>query len=415
MVGSNSNALQLLRHRKSPSRLLLSPKAMELALTKERMRCDRFGQFFSLIVIQLDHATSGDSASQIRLLAKILHKRLRLTDEKGLLLKGGLGVLLPMTESNGANVVLYSIIHAAKRNSLTFEAEVFTYSGKEISPKTPTTADRSSDPDSKILFDDESSDDDSVIESSVNSSRKTVATVASLVRVNTAIRVDDSSQTRRSSNGQIVSTSTVPTTYICKSYPAWKRCLDVGLALLGLVISTPIILIVAIAIKLTSKGPIFFRQMRAGQFGNAFPMYKLRTMVVDAEELKEKLHLLNERDGPAFKIKNDPRVTRLGKLLRKTGIDELPQLWNVLVGQMAIVGPRPLPCNEDAKCLVWHRRRLDTKPGLTCIWQILKSRNVSFSDWMRMDLTYTDKRTIANDVGLMFKTVWAVFLGRVGH
>jgi lipopolysaccharide/colanic/teichoic acid biosynthesis glycosyltransferase len=144
-------------------------------------------------------------------------------------------------------------------------------------------------------------------------------------------------------------------------------------------------------------------------------MYKLRTMVVDAEELKAKLHELNERDGPAFKIKNDPRVTRIGNFLRKTGMDELPQLWNVLMGHMAIVGPRPLPCNEDIKCKVWQRRRLDTKPGLTCIWQISKSRKVSFDEWMRMDLHYADKRTIIGDFSLMVKTVMAVFLGRVGH
>ncbi len=415
MVDSKSNAVEQQRQRKSPSPLLLSPKAMESALTKERMRCDRFGQFFSLIVILPNHVTSGDSLRQFRLLANILHKRLRLIDEKGLLLKGGLGVLLPMTEWHGAEVVLNSIIHAAKRNGLTFEAEVFTYSGKETFPNTQITEDRSSEPDSEIIFDDELRAEDTILESSANSSRSTVAMVETPDRVNAVIRVNHSSQTRRSGYGQMATTRTVPTTYICRQYPAWKRCMDVGFALLGLVISIPVILIVAIAIKLTSKGPIFFRQMRSGQFGNAFPIYKLRTMVVDAEELKEKLHPLNERDGPAFKIKNDPRVTRLGGLLRKTGIDELPQLWNVLVGHMAIVGPRPLPCNEDAMCKVWHRRRLDTKPGLTCIWQISKSRNISFSDWMRMDLKYTDKRTIASDIGLMFKTVLAVFLGRVGH
>jgi lipopolysaccharide/colanic/teichoic acid biosynthesis glycosyltransferase len=144
-------------------------------------------------------------------------------------------------------------------------------------------------------------------------------------------------------------------------------------------------------------------------------MYKLRTMVVDAEELKAKLHALNERDGPAFKIKNDPRVTSVGKFLRSTGIDELPQLWNILIGNMAIVGPRPLPCHEDAQCKTWQRRRLDTKPGLTCVWQISKSRDVSFEDWMRMDLQYSRKRSVRSDVTLVFKTVLAVFLGRVGH
>jgi len=175
MVDANSNALKQQRQRKSPSPLLLSPKAMELALTKERMRCDRFGQFFALIVIQPNNVSSSHSTSQFRLIAKILHKRLRLTDEKGLLLKGGLGVLLPMTEWHGAKVVLNSIIHAAKRNGLTFTAEVFTYSGKETFPKVQSTVEGSSDPVSEIIFDDDSSSEDTILESSVNSSRKTLA------------------------------------------------------------------------------------------------------------------------------------------------------------------------------------------------------------------------------------------------
>jgi lipopolysaccharide/colanic/teichoic acid biosynthesis glycosyltransferase len=186
-------------------------------------------------------------------------------------------------------------------------------------------------------------------------------------------------------------------------------------ASIGLMLALPVILLAAIAIKLTSKGPVFFRQMRSGQFGSAFPMYKLRTMVVDAEQLKENLEVLNERDGPAFKLENDPRVTRIGGLLRKTGLDELPQLWNVLIGQMALVGPRPLPCDEAAKCEWWQRRRLDTKPGLTCTWQISKSSKISFSEWMRLDLNYADNRTIIGDFVLILKTAKAVFLGRVGH
>ena len=388
---------------------------MELVLTKERMRCDRYGQYFALIVIQLKKVAGLEPTRQLRLVARILHKRLRLTDEKGLLLKGGLGVLLPMTELEDARIVLDSIIQKARQYGLTFEAEIFSYTGKETFPKPYDTMGPHSDSDSNIVFDDELSVENAIIETSASVSKSTVATVGTPVRAIATIRAENLSQLRRSGAGKIVSASTIPSKYICRLYPMWKRCLDVCFALIGLVISAPVILIVAIAIKLTSKGPILFRQMRTGQFGIAFPIYKLRTMVVDAEELKGKLHQLNERDGPAFKMKNDPRVTALGRWLRKTGIDELPQLWNVLVGHMAIVGPRPLPCNEDAKCKVWHRRRLDTKPGLTCTWQISKSRRVSFSDWMRMDLRYADKRTIVGDVSLMIKTVLAVFLGRVGH
>ena len=387
---------------------------MELLLNKERMRCDRHNQYFSLIVIQLQDESSKESKSQLCLLAKLLHKRLRLTDEKGLLLKGGLGVMLPMTEMHGAQVVLNSIIRSATLNGLSFEAEVFTYSGRESDLAAEDVADPSRDSDSEILFDSESTSEDTVVETSIPTHRNSVAMTVSPHKMKRVIRADDESQNRRGST-ELVTTSTVATTHICSGYPVWKRCMDISGALIGLAFALPIIFMAAIAIKLTSKGPVFFRQLRTGQFGNVFAMYKLRTMVVDAEELKGKLQQLNERDGPAFKMTNDPRVTRLGSVLRKTGLDELPQLWNVLVGDMAIVGPRPLPCNEDAKCKVWQRRRLDTKPGLTCIWQISKSRKISFSDWMRMDLRYADKRTIAGDVSLLFKTVLAVLLGRVGH
>ena len=411
---ADSNPKEMKRRLKS-SPLLLSSKAMELVLAKERLRCDRHGHFFALIVIQTNDDQRKHSGNELLVLGEILHKRLRLTDERGLLIKGGLGVLLPMTELHGARVVLNSIVHAATRKGLSFDAEIFTYSGEETRSKSVGNHRPTADSDSEITFDVESNEIETIVEANSPSLKSSVSTLASANLVNRIVRADDFSQTRLSGTGNLLSTSNVPSTYICMPYPVWKRCMDIGCSLVGLALSLPVILLAAIAIKLTSKGPIFFRQMRTGQFGNAFPIYKLRTMVVDAEERKENLLQLNERDGPAFKIKNDPRVTRLGKFLRKTGLDELPQLWNVLVGHMAIVGPRPLPCKEDAMCEAWHRRRLDTKPGLTCIWQISKSRRISFSDWMRMDLKYADRRTIAGDIRLMFKTVLAVFLGRVGH
>ncbi len=393
------------RLRKSPSPLLLSPKAMEFTLAKERMRCDRHGHFFSLLVLQLPYDISR---IQLQLLAKILHRRLRITDEKGMLLKGGIGVLLPMTDIHGAKVVMNAISHSALRNGIDIDAEIFTYSGSDnFAPPRVTESD------SNTMFENESSQDETNTETSHQQFPSSTTTLPVLMKK--FIRADDKSQNRSAAAGELVSTSTLTSTHLCPRYPKWKRGMDICCASIGLLISMPIIVLSAIAIKTTSKGPVFFRQMRSGQFGNAFPVYKLRTMVVDAEELKETLQVLNERDGPAFKMKNDPRVTRVGGILRKTGLDELPQLWNVLVGHMAIVGPRPLPCNEDAKCEIWQRRRLDTKPGLTCVWQISKSRRISFADWMRMDLRYADRRTIGGDISLMFKTVKAVFLGRVGH
>jgi len=392
--------------------LLLSPKDMEKAIFKERMRCDRHKHFFALIVIQINKSADLGMAKQTRTLAKLLHKRLRFTDEKGLLLKGGLGVLLPMTELHGARIVLRWILEAADREGISIEGDVFTYSGTDEYPDKRVDRASVNDSDAELS--------DSAGENSVSTQANfSVGTVA-VEKLSKPVRADNVSQIRSVSHSRlstsIASTSsTVATTHFCPRYPAWKRCSDVAGALVGLTIAFPVILAAGVAIKLTSKGPIFFRQMRTGQFGNAFPIFKLRTMVVDAEELKSKLDELNERDGPAFKMKNDPRVTKVGQILRKTGLDELPQLWNVLVGHMAIVGPRPLPCSEDAKCEVWHRRRLDTKPGLTCIWQISKSRKVTFAEWMRMDLRYSSKRSIRSDVSLICKTAMAVVLGRVGH
>ena len=138
-------------------------------------------------------------------------------------------------------------------------------------------------------------------------------------------------------------------------------------------------------------------------------MYKFRSMVADAEARKAALMSRNEQDGPAFKIEEDPRVTSIGKLLRATSIDELPQLWNVLRGEMSLVGPRPLPCSEAAECEQWQQRRLDVTPGLTCIWQIQDRRNkIPFADWVRMDLEYIRSMSFWRDMSLIFRTICTV-------
>ena len=134
-------------------------------------------------------------------------------------------------------------------------------------------------------------------------------------------------------------------------------------------------------------------------------MLKFRSMVVDAEAKKKELLALNEQDGPAFKLRSDPRVTWIGKFLRSTSIDELPQLWNVLKGEMSLVGPRPLPCDETANCRSWHRRRIDVTPGLTCIWQLKGRSTVSFDEWVRMDICYIRKLSLAGDIKLLAGTL----------
>ena len=192
-------------------------------------------------------------------------------------------------------------------------------------------------------------------------------------------------------------------------YNASKRLIDILLSLLGLIIVSPIMLIVAILIKLESTGPIIFSQKRVGLNGKEFNMLKFRSMVQNAEELKEKLQKQNEMSGPMFKMKEDPRVTKVGRFIRKTSIDELPQLINVLKGEMSLVGPRPSLPKEVAKFEPWMLERLNVKPGLTCYWQVSGRNNIDFEDWMKLDIKYVKERNLVLDIKLIFKTFFVLF------
>ncbi len=188
-----------------------------------------------------------------------------------------------------------------------------------------------------------------------------------------------------------------------------KRAIDIVGSIIGLALLSPILLIVAIAIKLESKGPIIFSQKRIGLKGKEFKMYKLRSMVEDAEKLKKDLMKSNEMSGPMFKMKDDPRVTRVGKFIRKTSIDELPQLVNVLKGDMSLVGPRPSLPKEVKKFKPWMKKRLEVKPGLTCFWQVSGRNNIDFEDWMKLDIKYVEERSFWVDIKLIFKTFFVLF------
>ncbi|MEM8739030.1 MAG: sugar transferase [Planctomycetota bacterium] len=194
--------------------------------------------------------------------------------------------------------------------------------------------------------------------------------------------------------------------------PWWKRSTDVVFAGAGLLAAWPTLVAIGIAIRADSPGPVIFRQRRCGLGGRPFDIWKFRTMVADAERQRDTLLSVNEQDGPAFKIRSDPRVTRIGAWLRRTSLDELPQLVNVLRGEMTLVGPRPLPVAESHACEPWQRRRMAVTPGLTCIWQVWGRSRVTFSDWCRMDLRYTATRTLVHDLKIMLATVPAVLKQR---
>ena len=184
-------------------------------------------------------------------------------------------------------------------------------------------------------------------------------------------------------------------------------------ALTGLILGAPLFVMIALAIKLTSRGPIFFRQARGGQHGRPFTMYKFRTMVSDAEMQREELARFNQMSGPVFKIDKDPRITRVGRFLRKTSFDELPQLWNVFKGEMSLVGPRPLPIYEVEKFETpSQRRRLSMKPGLTCLWQISGRNQIqSFDRWVQLDLEYIDNWSLWLDLKILVRTIPVVLFG----
>jgi exopolysaccharide biosynthesis polyprenyl glycosylphosphotransferase len=198
--------------------------------------------------------------------------------------------------------------------------------------------------------------------------------------------------------------------------PTWdliaKRAMDVGLASIGLLLLAPVFWLVAVAVALGSPGPVFFGQERVGLGQRRFRMWKFRTMVQDAEAQVAALEERNEVDGAAFKVKQDPRVTRVGHFLRKLSLDELPQLLNVLVGEMSLVGPRPLPIRDVERLAEpWHHRRFSMKPGLTCLWQVNGRHEISFDHWMELDLQYIDQWSPALDLEIMMKTVPAVLRG----
>jgi len=194
---------------------------------------------------------------------------------------------------------------------------------------------------------------------------------------------------------------------------AGKRLLDVIGSALALVVLSPLILVLAIIIRVTTHGPVFYRSKRIGRGGREFTFLKLRSMVKDAHSKRGHLNHLNEADGPVFKIARDPRITPIGRFMRSTSLDEVPQFWNVLCGDMSLVGPRPPIPEEVAQYEPWQLRRLDVRPGLTCLWQISGRSRIGFQEWMRLDLEYIRHRSLKLDLKILLRTIPAV-LSREG-
>ncbi len=204
----------------------------------------------------------------------------------------------------------------------------------------------------------------------------------------------------------------IPVIPVSRAYLAVKRFIDVVGASLALILTFPLMLLTALAVKLESPGPVFFSHVRLGAGGRPFRFYKFRSMCDEAESLQGALQGMNEVTGPVFKIRSDPRVTAIGRIIRKASIDELPQLWHVLAGHMSLVGPRPPVPEEVARYEPWMLARLTAKPGLTCIWQVSGRSDLPFDQWVELDIEYAHTRSLWLDLKILALTIPAVITGR---
>jgi lipopolysaccharide/colanic/teichoic acid biosynthesis glycosyltransferase len=348
--------------------LLLSTNEFNREIAREKMRATRRSIPFCLLT--LDLAAGPQRRRRKRLLIRLLHRNVRMTDQKGILSASKFGILLVDTPEMGSRAVLDRLTSETQRLNLNVKLDLKVH-----------------DPEG---FDSDDFPQDRDKRTGDDGSQKW-------------LRVDDASV-------QVTAEDPLVPRPMMKM--AVKRSLDIFGATVGLTLGSPIILGAMAAVKFTSPGPALFVQTREGLGGRAFKIYKMRSMVVDAEERKAELQDENHRDGPAFKVDKDPRVTKVGRFLRASCIDELPQLWNVLKGDMSLVGPRPLPWHESRACNHWQRRRLDAKPGMTCNWQVNKAKAKNFDEWMRMDLQYVDRIGLLRDIRLIALTFLVPLTGR---
>ncbi len=332
-------------------RAFLGAGQMRDALARERGRSNRTGEPFALLVLDLGPADS--SAVSEEWLAAHVGRRLRCTDELGRLDQHRVGVLLPHTHTASAAQVLRALLRDTPASAIAAGGRIYGYPRGSPEGAAVEHLDPAGGPDVQPM------------------------------------------------EGLFV-----------RPLPLWKRLIDIIGAVVGLVVFGPLMLAAMAAIKLVSPGPAIFRQRRSGLGGVPFTMIKLRTMRLGAEAQQVELRARHELEAPVFKLANDPRVIPGGRLLRTTSIDELPQLWNVLRGDMSLVGPRPLPCSESEACLPWQRARLDVTPGMTGLWQVSGRSHITLSTWMRLDLQYVRTRSPLRDVLLLVKTIPAVLFRR---
>lgn len=428
---------------------VLAPTELEAAFQRERARVDRNDNCFSIVVFRVD----GKRPDDLKRLAHLLTERVRAYDAVGLVDRERVATLLPETDGMGSWIFadsamsqfasldlrvrcdVYTYPHPGSdeegsentngdskgRTEPRFAADVSTPRPKTMAPKTPQARPASGvdDPEDNGRPGMRRTGTDGPAMSgapkrALDADTKERPTARARLR---AVKAPlPTAGTKAMTGDSIPFAGGRPVKDLAPLFeerlPLYRRAVDILVSGLAILTLSPILIAAAVAVKTTSPGSMIFSQWRAGRGGRPFRFYKFRSMYMDAEERKNDLRLVNEKDGPIFKIRNDPRITPVGRLIRRLSIDELPQLLNVLKGDMTLVGPRPPVMDEVDAYQAWQRERLDITGGLTCIWQVSGRSEVSFDDWMRMDIRYKHNRTLGMDLKLMWRTFGAVFSGR---
>jgi len=402
-----------------PIERVLSARQFECFLERERSLADRGTRRFSLLVLlhrpgDLRQHRGHDPLAE---LARQLCMRLRSIDLVGRLAANRVEILLTDTEPADARVVAARVEQVEASLGLHLERKIYVY--PDLTDRTTSTGKNGGPYDGNGVHEGLNSNGNGRHSANGKGGATTNgATVTTALQATNGAERDSqmlhTSQAVQAPGGGPAGSWPMADLWPLLGVPTplWKRSLDILFSGLALLVLFPLFVLIAIGIWLDSPGPVIFRQLRAGRGARPFVFYKFRSMIAQAEERRAALADQNEQDGPIFKIRQDPRITRMGRLLRRWSLDELPQLWNVLKGDISLVGPRSPTLDEVAEYERWQRRRLCITGGITCIWQVSGRSQVSFRDWMRMDMRYVACRNLWIDLRLLVLTLPAVIAGR---
>jgi lipopolysaccharide/colanic/teichoic acid biosynthesis glycosyltransferase len=390
-------------HGRKPLMGVHSADEFRAIMVRERSAADRHGHSFSVVAFS---AVGADiPADRAERLADLLIDRIRLTDEAGWFDAHRIGALLSYTSADGARRLAKDVCRRLGIEPSSTCYEVYIYPSEEHPTRGPGTNGQSqsplASPPPRDVADNDTDLDQPALPATLWGGAEPAPGVDSLTlssRLESAVQLPRPAQPLEP--------------LFAQPLPLWKRTIDITGSSVAIILLSPVMLAAASAVKLTTPGPIFFKQLRSGWRARPFMCFKFRSMVADADQRKHELMEHNHRTGPVFKMVDDPRITRVGKFIRKWSIDELPQLFNVLKGDMSLVGPRPPTLDEVEEYRLWHDRRLEVTPGITCLWQITARHDKCFERWVRLDLEYARRRSFWFDLQILLRTLPAVISRR---